>query len=512
MSRQTGAIGGHYIGGEWTTGAGEETFASHEPATGEPLGEFTRGTAADVERAVSAAEAAFPGWRDTSYVDRAEYLWDVFHELRERHEELGEIVTRECGKEIGEGKADVTEAWHMVEWAAGNARHPHGDVVPSEVAAKDSYMRRKPRGVVGCITPWNFPVAIPFWHMAVTLVEGNTVVWKPAEQTPWCGQVVAEMFEDAGVPDGVFNLVQGYGDAGEAIVDDERVATVLFTGSAEVGHEIASTIGGQPGRLAACEMGGKNAIVITAEADLDTAVHAATMSSFKTTGQRCVSSERLIVHADVYDEFARRFVDVAERVAVGDPLEEGTFMGPMIEERQIETFRRYNELARTEGGEVLVDRAELDDEEIPEGCADGHWAGPFVYEIDYEPGLRCLTEEVFGPHVALIEYEGSVDRAIEIHDATPYGLAGAIVSEDYRELNRYRDHAEVGLAYANLPCIGAEVQLPFGGVKKSGNGYPSAREVIEAVTERTAWTLNNGEEIEMAQGLSAEITTEGDDG
>ncbi|MFB6192037.1 MAG: aldehyde dehydrogenase family protein [Haloarculaceae archaeon] len=508
MSRQTGTTGRHYVGGEWTAGEGTETFESHEPATGGTLGEFPRGTPADVERAVAAAEAAFPDWRDTSYVDRAEYLWDVFHELRERHEELGEIVTRECGKEISEGKADVTEAWHMVEWAAGNARHPHGDVVPSEVAAKDSYMRRKPRGVVGCITPWNFPVAIPFWHMAVTLVEGNTVVWKPAEQTPWCGQVIAEMFEDAGVPDGVFNMVQGYGDAGEAIVDDERVDTVLFTGSAEVGHEITSKIGGQPGRLAACEMGGKNAVVVTAEADLDTAVHSAVMSSFKTTGQRCVSSERLIVHTDVYEEFKRRFVDVAERVAVGDPLEEGTFMGPLIEERQVETFRRYNDLAREEGAEVLVDRAELDDEEIPDGGEDGHWVGPFVYEIDYEPGLRCLTEEVFGPHVAVIEYEGDVDRAIEIHDDTPYGLAGAIISEDYRELNRYRDHAEVGLAYANLPCIGAEVQLPFGGVKKSGNGYPSAREVIEAVTERTAWTLNNGEEIEMAQGLSSEITTD----
>src|SRR6056297_950675 len=171
----------HYIDGEWVSGTGSETFESENPATGETLGEFERGTPEDVESAVDAADVAFDEWRELSRIQRAEYLWDVYHELRERTDELGEIVSKECGKEISEGKADVVEAAHMVEWAAGNARHPHGDVVPSEIPSKDAYMRRKPRGVIGCITPWNFPVAIPFWHMAIALVEGNTVVWKPAE-------------------------------------------------------------------------------------------------------------------------------------------------------------------------------------------------------------------------------------------------------------------------------------------------------------------------------------------
>ncbi|RQH00024.1 aldehyde dehydrogenase family protein [Natrarchaeobius oligotrophus] len=511
MSQQaTEQVHGHYVGGEWIDGSGSDAFDSENPATGEALASFRRATVDDVDAALSAAADAFEEWRRLSYIDRAEYLWDIHHELRDRHDELGEIVTRECGKEISEGKADVTEAWHMVEWAAGNARHPHGDVVPSEVAGKDAYMRRKPRGVVGCITPWNFPVAIPFWHMAIALVEGNVVVWKPAEQTPWCGQIIAEMMDDAGIPDGVFNMVQGFGDAGAAIVDDDRVDTVLFTGSAEVGHEIAGKVGGEPGTLAACEMGGKNAVVVTEEADLDVAVHSAVMSSFKTTGQRCVSSERLIVHTDVYDEFKTRFVDLAERVAVGDPLEEETFMGPAIEAGHVEKIRKHNELARKEGADVLVDRFELEEREVPDGHEDGYWVGPFVYEIEYDPDLRCLKEECFGPHVALLEYDGDVERAVEIHDDTPYGLAGAIVSEDYRQLNYFRDHADLGLAYANLPCIGAEVQLPFGGVKKSGNGYPSAREAIEAVTERTAWTMNNSSEIEMAQGLSADIVTRDD--
>jgi len=508
MTPDSEVTGRHYFDGEWTDGDGTDTFESVEPATREVLGSFRRATERDVATAVQAAERAAPAWREMSYIDRAEHLWDVFHELRDRTDELGEIVSRECGKEISEGRADVVEAYHMVEWAAGNARHPHGEIVPSEIASKDSFMRRKPRGVVGCITPWNFPVAIPFWHMAVTLVEGNTVVWKPAEQTPWCGEIVAEMFDDAGVPDGVFNMVQGFGDAGNAIVENERVDTVLFTGSADVGHQVADKIAGQPGRSACCEMGGKNAVVVTDTADLDIAIHSAVMSSFKTTGQRCVSSERLIVHTDVYDEFKQRFVDLAEDVTVGDPTEEDTFMGPVVDESQVEKFGQYNQLARDEGANVLVDREELAVEEIPNGYENGHWVGPFVYEIDYEPDLRCLTEEVFGPHVALIEYSGDIERAVEIHNGTPYGLAGAVIAEDYRQINYFRDHADLGLAYANLPCIGAEVQLPFGGVKMSGSGPPHAREVIEAVTDRTAWTVNNSKEIEMAQGLSADIKTD----
>jgi aldehyde dehydrogenase (NAD+) len=510
MSDQTDEPYQHYIGGEWTDGESTETFDSENPATGEVLGTFQRGTEADIDAALAEADEASEEWRELSHIDRAEYLWDIYHELRERTEELAEVVTKECGKEISEGRADVIEAYHMVEWAAGDARHPKGDVISSEIPEKDAYMRRKPRGVVGCITPWNFPVAIPFWHMAVALVEGNTVVWKPAEQTPWCGQIIAEMFEDAGIPDGVFNMVQGFGDAGASIVEDERVDTVLFTGSAEVGHEVAEKVAQQPGKLAACEMGGKNNVVITEEADLDIAVHSALMSSFKTTGQRCVSSERIVVHEDVYDEFKARYVELAKNVSVGDPLDEDTFMGPLIEAGHKEKVTKYAELAKEEGVNVLVDRTELEDDEIPDGHEDGHWVGPFVYEANAWEDLRCTHEEVFGPHVALLKYSGDIEEAVAIQNDTDYGLAGAIISENYRQINYFRDHADVGLAYGNLPCIGAEVHLPFGGVKKSGNGYPSAREIIEAVTERTAWTLNNSKDIQMAQGLSADIKTKDD--
>lgn len=502
--------GKHYVNGEWVNSENDK-FRSFDPSSQELIGEFQTGGNKVVTSAVEAADKAFIDWKEKSTIQRADYLWDVYDELNNRKDELGKIVSRECGKEIKEGRADIEEAAHMVEWAAGNARHPHGDVVPSEIPERDAYMRRKPRGVTGCITPWNFPVAIPFWHMAVALVEGNTVVWKPAEQTPYCGEVVAEIMDDVGIPDGVFNMIQGTGEeTGAPIVNHDDVRTVLFTGSADVGELIQKQVADQPSKRAACEMGGKNSMVITEEADLETAVKCAILSSFKTTGQRCVSTERLIVHEDIYEEFKQQFVSLAESIQVGDPLDEDTFMGPLVTEDQVEKFSNYNDIARSEGANVLVDRENLDTEEIPENKEDGYWVGPFAYEIEYDQH-RCLQEEVFGPHVGLIRYSGDIEDAVEIHNDTDYGLTGAVISEDYRQINYFRDNAEVGFAYANLPCIGAEVQLPFGGVKRSGNGSPSAREVIEVVTDRTAWTLNNGEDIGLAQGLSAEITLSEDE-
>lgn len=500
--------GKHYINGEWVD-SNNGTFDSINPSTGEKLYTVEEGSEELVNQAVEAASEAFNDWKELSTIERADYMWDVYNELRDRKDELGEIVTKECGKEIGEGRADIEEAAHMVEWAAGNARHPHGDVVPSEIPERDSYMRRKPRGVTSCITPWNFPIAIPIWHMAVTLVEGNTVVWKPAEQTPMCGEVMAEILDNSGIPDGVFNLVQGHGEnVGEPMVHHDKVDTVLFTGSAEVGHHIEKQVAKYPNKEVACEMGGKNSMIVTEKADLEMAVKCAVLSSFKTTGQRCVSTERLIIHDSIYEEFKEHFTDVAESIKVDDPLDEDTFMGPLVNQSQVEKFEKYNDIAREEGANVLVDREKLSDEEIPVGFEDGYWVGPFVYEVDYSQDHRCLQEEVFGPHVALLKYDGDIERAVEIHNDTDYGLTGAIISEDFRQINHFRDNAEVGFAYANVPCIGAEVQLPFGGVKKSGNGSPSAREIIETVTERTAWTLNNGQDIQLSQGLSSDITIE----
>jgi len=493
----------NYIDGEWVESGSGETFESREPADQDRvLGRFQRSTEADVQRAVKAANDAEDEWQSLSRIDRARYLKEVFQILEEREDELGELVSRECGKEISEGKADVTEAIHMLQYAFGNARQPTGEVVESEIPAKDAYVHRKPVGTVASITPWNFPVAIPIWLIAIPLVEGNTVVFKPAEQTPKCGVKLMEAFDEAGIPDGVINMVTGYGEAGAEMVDSDGVDSVLFTGSAQVGEQIQQDVATQPGKQCACEMGGKNAIIVTEDADMDIAVHSAVMSAFKTTGQRCVSAERLLVHEDIVDAFQEHLVEAVEDLSFGHPVEDDVFMGPVIDQDQLEKTEEWNQHVRdTDELEVLVDRADdLDDEHD-----DGFFVGPFLYRAEYDADEPVLHQEVFGPHTAIIPFS-DFDEALEIHNSVDYGLAGAIVTEDYRKARQYRNEGEVGLAYHNLPSIGAEVHLPFGGVKKSGSGTPSGKDIIRAVTHRMAWTVNNETDIQMAQGLSADIS------
>jgi aldehyde dehydrogenase (NAD+) len=485
-----------YIDGEWVEGDGKE-FDSINPSNEEVIDTFKENSSEQVIKAIKSADEAFEEWKNLSRINRAEYLWEIYNIIKDNKDELSELVSRECGKEINEGEADIVEASHMVELAAGNSRNPSGEIVPSEIPEKDSYMRRKPRGVVGCITPWNFPVAIPFWHIAISLVEGNTVVLKPSEVTPKCGEKIAEMFDEVGIPDGVFNLVHGREVPGQEIVQNPDVDTVVFTGSSEVGQKISMEVSEQFGKNCTCEMGGKNSILVTDKADIDTAIHCSIMSAFKTTGQRCVSAGRIVVHESLYDEFKERFIEIANQLEIGDPLD-NPFMGPMASKKQLDNVLEDNEKAVEQGAEVLLDKEVTKD--------DGFWTGPFVYEINKDADI--LNTEVFGPHVALIEYSGDIEDGIRICNDSDYGLAGSIVTEDYRQMNKYRDNIEVGLAYANLPCIGAEVQLPFGGLGKSGDGLPYAREIIETVTHRTAWTVNNDEDIEMSQGLSTDIKTE----
>ncbi|MCJ7428766.1 MAG: aldehyde dehydrogenase family protein [Candidatus Nanohaloarchaeota archaeon QJJ-5] len=493
----------NYIDGEWVTARSGETFESVEPAdTDRVLGQFQRSTEEDAQRAIEAANEAQEQWQSLSRIDRAAYIEEVFKILEQRTDELGELVSRECGKELSEGKADVVEAIHMLQYAFGNARQPTGEVVESEIPAKDSYVHRQPAGVVASITPWNFPIAIPIWLIAIPLIEGNTVVWKPAEQTPKCAVKLMEVFDEAGIPDGVINMITGYGeDSGAPLVSSNDVDSVLFTGSAKVGQMIQKDVAVQGDKQCACEMGGKNAIIVTEDADMDIAVHSAIMSAYKTTGQRCVSAERVLVHEDVIDEFQQRFVSAAEKINYGHPVEDDVFMGPLVDDAQVEKTKEWNQRVRDlDAAEVLVDR----ETDIGEEHADGRFVGPFAYRIEYDDDIDVLHEEVFGPHVAIMPYS-DLDEAIEIHNSVEYGLAMAICTEDYRKARRARQDCEVGLGYVNLPSIGAEVHLPFGGVKKSGSGIASGKDIIRAVTHRKAWTVNNEKDIEMAQGLSADI-------
>ncbi len=489
------------IDGEWRE-TGQE-FESLNPANSkETVGIAPLSRAKEVDEAVAAAKAAFETWRDWSWVRRAE-LVDNFAQLLKRDtEELSKLVTRECGKPYNEARAEVIEALHMAQYSAGLGRMPNGFTISSEVSAKDAFILRKAKGVIACITPWNFPSAIPTWVILPSVVAGNTIVFKPSEETPMVGHKLAELFVEAGFPKGVINVVHGTGEeCGDPLVKHKDVAAILFTGSRAVGKYIQQVAAADMYKFVATELGGKNAVIVLEDADMDIAVNSAVMSAFKTTGQRCVSSGRLIVDRKLEPEFTRRFVETAKRITVGDGLNTDIFMGPLINQAGVEKWKYHNQKAVEEGAQVLIEGKELTDGD--HAC--GNFVTPFVYRFDgYKKNTFCLREEAFSPHVAIIPVSG-MDEAVEVYNDTEYGLSMAVITEDFRKWRWVRDHAEYGLGYVNLPSIGAEVHLPFGGVKGSGNGHPGAEGIIESVTHRVAFTVNHAHEIVMAQGLSTKV-------
>ena len=406
-------------------------------------------------------------------------------------------MARECGKVVTESRAEVVEGLHMIQYVFGAGRMPMGDVLASEIAEKDMFMRRKPWGVAAVITPWNFPFAVPLWMLGPSLLEGNTVVFKPSEDTPAIGQRLVELFDEAGFPKGVINLVHGDAEAGEALVSNSDVNVVLFTGSYDVGRRIQEISASLPNRIVANETGSKSAVIVCDDARLELAVTCGLISGFKTSGQRCVSAGRIIVHEKLMDVYAEKLVSIARRLRIGDPLDASNFTGPLINPAAVEKVERYNALAKTEGAEVLLAGGRLAD-------SDGCFLTPFIYRMKHRSDARCLREEVFGPHLALIPFN-DIEEAVRIYNDTEYGLSLAVITESYRTMRYIRDECEYGMGYVNLPCIGAEVHLPFGGVKKSGNGHPSAAGLIEAVTHKTAWTVNHAEEVKMAQGLTTDV-------
>jgi aldehyde dehydrogenase (NAD+) len=489
------------INGEWQE-TGRE-FESLNPANRkDTVATAPLSSAKEVDQAVAAAKHAYETWRELSWVKRAE-LVDNFAQLVKRDlSELSSLCTRECGKAINEGRADAVEALHMAQYVAGLGRMPIGSAISSEVSAKDAYILRKPKGVVACITPWNFPVAIPLWVILPSVLAGNTVVFKPAEQTPGCAYKLVELFQEAGFPPGVINLINGTGEeAGDPLVKHKDVSVVLFTGSRAVGKYIQQVAANDAFKFAATEMGGKNATIVLADADMDIAVNACVLGAFKTSGQRCVSTSRIIIDKKIEPEFTKQFLEKAKRIQIGDGLNENIFMGPLIEESGIEKWKFHNQKAKEEGAEVLLEGRELTDGDY----ACGNFVTPFVYRFQqYKKNTFCLREEAFSPHVAIIGVSG-MEEAVDVYNDTDYGLAMAVITEDYRKWRWVRDHAEYGLGYVNLPSIGAEVHLPFGGVKASGNGHPGAEGIMESVTHKVAFTVNHAHEIVMAQGLSTNV-------
>jgi len=493
------------IGGQFDRATSLATFASINPArSSEVLGMYPRATAGEVGAAVEAARAALPAWRRTSRIKRGELLGKLAALIEPRVDVLAEVLARESGKLLDEARAEVIEGLHMVQYSYGTARQPTGLVVESEIEAKDLYVRRKPRGVVAVITPWNFPFAVPLWMLMPSLVEGNTVVFKPSEETPEIGQRLVELMVEAGFPAGVVNLVHGLGEeAGDALARHDDVDVVCFTGSYNVGSHIRKLAAESDHKTCACEMGSKSAVIVCADADLELAVQATVLSAFKTAGQRCVSAGRALVHESLIERFSASIVERARALRFADPFTPGTFAGPLINQGGAEKVGFYNELAEKEGALVLLDGGRMTDPEH----RDGFFMSPFIYRQEWRPEVRTIREEVFGPHLAIVPFT-SDEQAIEMYNDTRYGLSMAVITEDYRRWRLYRDECDYGMGYVNLPCIGAEVHLPFGGVKRSGNGQPSAAALVDAVTHKTAFTVNHARGITMAQGMSAKVASE----
>ena len=489
-------LGRNFVAGEWQPHSAD--FASTNPAQlAEIVGHFPTATPDLVGQAVAAARQAFPAWRRMSRIHRAECFHRLGLLIERDTDTLATLMARECGKILNECRAEVVEGLHMVQYVFGTGRMPVGDVIPSEIAEKDAFVRRKPRGVVGVITPWNFPFAVPLWMLGPSLLEGNTAVFKPSEETPAVGQRLVELFVEAGFPTGTINLVHGAGNVGEALVQNPDVNAILFTGSSAVGQRIQQISAGFHDRIVAAEMGGKNAVIVCEDADLKLAVPAAVLSAFKTTGQRCVSASRILVHLSLFDEFIRQFTETTRRIRFGDPFDPASFAGPLINRKAVEKTLMYAGLAKAEAREMIETSREFDPQS---GC----FVTPCVYAMTNDPNSRCLKEEVFGPHVAIVPFDND-DHAVEIANSTDYGLSLAVITESYRRMRFFREECDYGLGYVNLPCIGAEVHLPFGGVKKSGNGHPSAAGLVETITHKYAWTVNHGTGIVMAQGMSAEV-------
>ena len=485
----------NFIGGKWVPSHSGQTFESVNPAnTAEVIGVFQRSDGEDVAGAVAAARAAFPGWSRTPAPLRADIVLHVARLLEEHKEELATLETCEMGKVLDEGRGDVQEGIDMGKYIAGEGRRLFGETVPSELRQKFAMMVRQPIGVVGLITPWNFPVAIPSWKIFPALLCGNTIVFKPAEDTPACATRFVQLFEEAGLPPGVLNLVTGYGpEAGAPIVEDPRIRMLSFTGSSVVGREIAAQAGRSLKKVM-LELGGKNAMIVMPDANLDLALEGALWGAFGTTGQRCTATSRIIVHRDVADEFTNRLAARAEQLTVGFGVEEGVEVGPLINEQQLETVEKYVRIGQEEGAKLLVGGRRLTG-----GTHDrGYFYAPTIF-TDVTDEMRIAQEEIFGPVVAIMPV-ASYEEAVKVANSTEYGLSSAIYTQDVNLSFRAVEDLEAGITYVNAPTIGAEIQLPFGGVKATGNGHREAgTSAIKEFTEIKAVYIDYSGKLQRAQ-------------
>ncbi len=484
----------NYIGGEWIPTSTGAVGENRNPATGDLIGYFPRSAQADVDRAVAAAAEAYRSWRTYPAPRRGEILYRVGEILMRRKEEIARSMTQEMGKVLVEARGDVQEGIDMAYYMAGEGRRLFGQIVPAELPNKSALAVRDPIGVVACITPWNFPVAIPSWKTMAALIAGNTVVLKPASDTPLSAIKLVEAFEEAGLPAGVLNIVCGGGeDVGMPLVRHPDVAAISFTGSNDIGRRV-NVEAAQELKRVTLELGGKNAVMVLDDADLDLAVEGILWSAFGTTGQRCTACSRLIVQRGVRAELEQRLMERASRLRLGDGLDPDTQVGPLINASQLERVHSYMDVARRDGARTL-----LGGEPAREGAlAQGHFYRPTLL-TDVTPQMRVGREEIFGPVLSIIAVE-SLEEAIAVNNDTRYGLSSAIFTRDINAANIAMRDVTTGILYINAGTTGAEIQLPFGGTRGTGNGHREAGlGALEFFTEWKAIYVDYSGKLQRAQ-------------
>jgi alpha-ketoglutaric semialdehyde dehydrogenase len=487
------------IGGQWLPATGGETILNLNPADhSDVIGAFPSSTAEDVSLAVAAAKKAFAAWRLVPAPKRAELLARAGAILVQNKEKYAREMTREMGKVLAETRGDVQEAIDEAFYVAGEGRRLFGVTTPSELPDKFAMSVRMPVGVVGLITPWNFPMAIPSWKLFPALVAGNTCVIKPAEDTPLSTYNLVQALVEAGLPRGVVNIVSGLGpSAGAPLVEHPGVRAISFTGSSEVGSLVAQCAA-TTFKQVSLEMGGKNAQIVLDDANLDLALDGALWGAFGTTGQRCTATSRILLHKGIAAEFTKRFVARASQLKVGNGLDESVEVGPQINRQQIETSTRYVDIAQQEGAIPLLGGQVLTDGPY----ANGTFFAPTVF-AGVTPEMRIAREEVFGPVVALIEFS-DFDEAVSIANSIDYGLSTSLYTMNVNRAFAAMRDLEAGITYINAPTIGAEVHLPFGGVKRTGNGHREGLGALDFFTTWKAVYVDYSDKLQRAQIDNAE--------
>ncbi len=456
----------NFIAGAWRASKSGATFSSTNPAnTDEIVGYYQQSTIADLEETVAEARKAQPAWAAMPAPERGEVLSRAAVILERRKEELAALMTREMGKVLKETRGDVQTAIDVAKFIAGEGRRAEGETIPSALNNKFCMTIRQPLGVVGIITPWNFPLAIPAWKTFPALLAGNAVILKPASDTPLLSLKMAEILHEAGLPAGVLNVITGPGGVlGDALASHKGVNMISLTGSTEVGRHVAE-ICGRDLRRCALELGGKNAVIVLEDADLKLAVESVVWGGFGTTGQRCTATSRVIVHQAIEQEFTERLVAAAGKLKIGNGLDPQIDMGPLVNKGRVKAVHEYTQVGRQEGAKLLIGGDALSDEEHRRGA----FYLPTIFS-DVRPGMRIAREEVFGPFISILPV-ASYEEAIQAANSTEYGLSTSIFTSDVRTTFRALRDIESGLVYVNAPTTGAEIHMPFGGMKASGNGH-----------------------------------------